>query len=210
MWLQIVLDILTILTVVTVLKKGRIVDIGVQDKRLWMQFGLLALTVAIFYYVICRKGYSVMTVLNLALVFTILLLAAAVDCKCQKIPNSLVLAGFLGKSILLGIELIQKPECAAELLAMSAAGCIASLVLLLLLSALTRHGIGYGDVKLFAMIGYAMGIWDAYSILFYSALFAACYGGYLLLVVKAGKEHKMPFAPFVFAGMYAVCLFTAG
>lgn len=210
MWLQIVLDILTILTAAAVLKKMQIVEIKARERKSRLQYGLLALTVAVFYGIICRKGYSVITVLNLAIVFTILLAAAAVDFKYQKIPNSLVLAGFVGKSILMGIELIQKPECAVQILLMAAAGCIASFVLLLLLSALTRHGIGYGDVKLFAMIGYAMGIRDTYSILFYSAFFAACYGGYLLLVVKTGKEHKMPFAPFVFAGMYAVCLFTAG
>lgn len=209
MWVQIILDILTISIVLAGFQKYRVMNIRGGGKKIYFICAFLILAVAGFYFGVVQKGYGVITILNIFLIFTLLLLAAGVDYKFQKIPNLLVGIGFIGKSTLLVAEIGQNMGAAFEILAISLIGCMGSLLLMLLLSALTRHGIGYGDVKLFAMIGYAFGLWDTYSILFYSALFAALYGGYLLAIKKAGKEHKMPFAPFVFAGMYLVCILAA-
>lgn len=206
MWLQIALDITTVLLVTVILSKYEVISWKNGGRKDRILIALLAVLTVLFYWVTGKKGYGALTMVNIGLLFVILLVAAGVDGRYQRIPNRLILSGFVGKGILLGLEIMQDADMAAEILAVSLIGCAVCFGLMFFLAVVTRQGIGYGDVKLFALIGFAVGLWDAYSILFYSALLAACYGGYLLLVAKAGKKREMPFAPFIFAGMYIVCV----
>lgn len=87
----------------------------------------------------------------------------------------------------------------------SLAGLIGSLIFMWILALLTKPGIGYGDVKLFAVIGYLAGLRYAYGILFYAALFAAGYGGALLLLKKR-KAAQMAFAPLFLQDVPGMCI----
>lgn len=142
--------------------------------------------------------------INLILVFTILAMAAGIDYKKYLIPNKLILAGMAGRALLLAAEAVESSNTIRQSLLMSGAGLILGVFFMLFLTFITRHGIGYGDVKLFAWLGFSVGIMDAYYILFYSVLFAAVAGVFLLVFHKADRKKKMPFAPFIFAGCYAV------
>ena len=161
----------------------------------------LSVTMNVLMY---RQQYRPVTCINLMIVFTVLAAAAGIDYKKQIIPNRLILAGLACRVILLGAEFIMYPDTARQSLLMSCAGMLFGLLLLLILSFLTRRGIGYGDVKLFAWLGLCIGVMDLYNVLFYSVLFAAITGIFLLAAKKADKKQKMPFAPFVFMGSYVV------
>lgn len=151
-----------------------------------------------------RGQYPILKCLNLMTVFTILALAAGIDYKKYLIPNKLIAAGFAVRLILLAAEAAVSRDTFKQSAVLSAAGLFLGLFLMLFLTFITRRGIGYGDVKLYAWLGFCVGIMDAYYILFYSVLFAALYGAFLLLFKKADKKKKLPFAPFIFTGCYAV------
>jgi len=151
-----------------------------------------------------RGQYPILKCLNLMMVFTLLAIAAGIDYKKYLIPNKLIVAGLAGRLALLVAEAAAGSDGIMQSVLLSGAGLILGLILMLFLSLITRQGIGYGDVKLFAWLGFCVGITDAYYVLFYSVLFAALAGAFLLIFKKADRKKKLPFAPFIFAGCYAV------
>lgn len=154
------------------------------------------------------KQYRPAACINLMIIYTILAIAAGIDYKKHIIPNRMILVGMICRVILLVAEMLMSPDTVRQSLLMSCAGMIFGLLLLLILSFLTRHGIGYGDVKLFAWLGFGIGVMDLYYVLFYSVLFAAIAGTILLVTKKADKKKKLPFAPFVLMGCYVVVMMS--
>ena len=160
------------------------------------------LTVLLNTLLFCRE-YRVNTVINIMAVHTIMAVLAGIDLKRKVIPNIILAVGFAVRVLLLVHEWIAYPETIQASLLNMTAGFFFGLIFLLLLSFVTRHGIGYGDVKMFAWLGFSVGLSDTYNILFYSVLAAAA-AVYLLLIKKADRKKELPFAPFVYAGCYLV------
>ena len=163
--------------------------------------GLLAVILNLLLF---NRQYEPVKCFNLMMIFVILAMAAGIDYKKYLIPNKLILAGMAGRVLLLAAEAVVNRDAVKYTLLLSCTGLILGLFFMLFLTFITRRGIGYGDVKLFAWLGFSVGIMDAYSILFYSVLFAAVTGVFLLAFHKADRKKKLPFAPFIFAGCYAV------
>lgn len=137
-------------------------------------------------------------------VYTLLAGIAGIDWKEKKIPNKLLMAGMLIRTGIIFGECIINSSEIKRIVIHSITGFVFGLVFLFVLCMISRQGIGYGDVKLFAWLGYCVGILDTYNILFYSALFTACAGLFLVLVKKQSKKTEIPFGPFVFMGTYFV------
>lgn len=72
--------------------------------------------------------------------------------------------------------------------------------LLLLIAVVSKGGMGGGDIKLFGVIGFAVGTKKLLLAFFFSTLFGALFGiiGMLFGVVKKGKP--IPFGPFIALG----------
>ncbi len=162
----------------------------------------IALSVLLF-----RREYAVFDYINIITVYVIVCILAGIDYRTRTIPNKILAAGMVVRTVLYLAEAVLSADTVRTSLIMAAAGFLFGLLLLLLLAMLTRNGIGYGDVKLFAWLGYCVGIRDVYNILFYSALFSAAVGTYLILRKKADRKKELPFAPAALAGTYLVfCL----
>lgn len=73
-------------------------------------------------------------------------------------------------------------------------------VLLLVIAVVSKGGMGGGDIKLFALIGFVVGTKILMLSFFLSTLFGAVFGiiGLLFKVVEKGKP--IPFGPFIAAG----------
>ncbi len=154
-----------------------------------------------------RREYAVFDYINIVTVYVIVCILAGIDYRTKTIPNKILAVGMVIRTVLYLVEAVLSADTIRTSLIMAVAGFLFGLLLLLLLAMLTRKGIGYGDVKLFAWLGYCVGIRDVYSILFYSALFSAAVGTYLILRKKADRKKGLPFAPAVLAGTYLVfCL----
>lgn len=157
-----------------------------------------------FQVLMLQKDYSLVTQLNLCSVYMLLCIIGMVDYKTHKIPNKLLLIGVILRTVFLGAEFLGGSDGFWEEVVFAVIGLAFGLGVMLLLSLLTKRGIGYGDVKLFGWLGYALGFMETYNILFYSILYAALAGVYLIAVKKYGKKTKIPFAPFIFLGAYSV------
>ncbi|MFG6116416.1 prepilin peptidase [Halobacillus sp. MO56] len=79
-------------------------------------------------------------------------------------------------------------------------GGIFGIVLIGMIIRLSNGGMGAGDMKLFGIIGFIMGIEGLMVSFFLSVISGACLGMVLMLSGKASRSHPIPFAPFIIFG----------
>jgi prepilin peptidase CpaA len=122
-------------------------------------------------------------VLNLAL-FALISLAAYFDIRERRIPNWLILFGFIGGVLLGALQ-------GSTQLVVSVASFFVGIVALLIPFAF--GWMGAGDVKLFAAIGALLGYSRLPRVLFYSSLVA---GSIALLALASGYARQLSFRNF--------------
>lgn len=168
---------------------------------------ILVISAAIF-YTAQLSLYHNTTVTNLVKLYGLLIIiltAAIIDLKKQIIPNILII---LGLSFRLGIYIYEifSVEDIKTTVINDAIGFAIGFVLLALVSVITKQGIGFGDAKLFGVIGLTSGSFCTYSTLFASLLISAFVSIILLISGKKGKKDSIPFGPCIALG-YVVVLF---
>jgi leader peptidase (prepilin peptidase) / N-methyltransferase len=86
-----------------------------------------------------------------------------------------------------------------------ASAAVAAFTFLLLVSIVSRGGIGGGDIKLYLFIGLILGIKLTLISLFTASVLAAVYGGIMLIVGR--RKQPIPFGPFIAAGSFLAFLY---
>ncbi|MEW6572605.1 MAG: prepilin peptidase [Bacillota bacterium] len=134
------------------------------------------------------------------LFFTAGVIAAAfIDLEHRIIPNRLVLGLLAGAAVLV-------PVAGDVRLEYAALGGLAAGSALLLLSAVTRGGMGGGDVKLAAVAGLYLG-WPLVMLgLFLGALLGTVVGLTMILLKKKTRRDYIPFGPYLAAGFLIAML----
>jgi leader peptidase (prepilin peptidase) / N-methyltransferase len=79
-------------------------------------------------------------------------------------------------------------------------GALVGFLLLLLIALISKGGMGGGDVKLFALIGFVLGVKLVLLSFFLSTLYGALIGGTALLLKIVKRRQPIPFGPFIVAG----------
>jgi leader peptidase (prepilin peptidase) / N-methyltransferase len=79
-------------------------------------------------------------------------------------------------------------------------GAVAGFVLLLIIALVSKGGMGMGDVKLYALLGFVLGFKLVLLSFFLSTLFGAVIGGFALLFKLVKRRQPIPFGPFIAAG----------
>ncbi|MCR5122712.1 MAG: A24 family peptidase [Ruminococcus sp.] len=126
--------------------------------------------------------------------------AAITDLKRKKIHNEIILAGIIAKVILLVLELIFCPhDVFIGKLKSDGVGFLIGFVMLLIIGVVTR-GLGFGDVKLFGIIGVMLGSGGVMVILFASLLLSAVVGLIMIAMRKKTIKSALPMAPFIWIG----------
>ena len=74
-------------------------------------------------------------------------------------------------------------------------------VLILLLSFITREGIGYGDGLVALFLGPALGLKCTGTGLILAFFASSVFSAVLLFTKRAGRNHRIPFVPFMTLGM---------
>lgn len=82
----------------------------------------------------------------------------------------------------------------------SLVGALIGFSLLLLIAIVSKGGMGGGDVKLFALIGFVLGVKLVLLSFFLSTLYGALIGGTVLLLKIVKRRQPIPFGPFIVAG----------
>ena len=79
-------------------------------------------------------------------------------------------------------------------------GAVSGFLLLLIIAVVSKGGMGFGDVKLYALIGIVLGFKLVLLSFFLATLFGAVIGGFALLLRVVKKRQPIPFGPFIAAG----------
>jgi leader peptidase (prepilin peptidase)/N-methyltransferase len=79
-------------------------------------------------------------------------------------------------------------------------GATTGFILLLGIALITKGGMGFGDVKLYALLGFVLGFKLVLLSFFLSTLYGAVIGGLALLFKIVKRRQPIPFGPFIAAG----------
>jgi leader peptidase (prepilin peptidase) / N-methyltransferase len=79
-------------------------------------------------------------------------------------------------------------------------GAVTGFVLLLIIALVSKGGMGGGDVKLYALLGFVLGFKLVLLSFFLSTLFGAVIGGFAMLFKIVKRKQPIPFGPFIAAG----------
>jgi leader peptidase (prepilin peptidase) / N-methyltransferase len=86
-------------------------------------------------------------------------------------------------------------------------GAAAGFVLLLLIAFTSKGGMGGGDIKLFALIGFAVGFKTMLLSFFFSTFFGAFFGIIGLVTGMVKRKQPIPFGPFISIGTLVAYFF---
>ncbi|WHX99487.1 A24 family peptidase [Neobacillus sp. DY30] len=82
----------------------------------------------------------------------------------------------------------------------SVLGAVTGFVLLLTIALVSKGGMGGGDVKLYALLGFVLGFKLVLLSFFLSTLFGAVIGGLAMILKIVKRKQPIPFGPFIAAG----------
>jgi Flp pilus assembly protein protease CpaA len=125
---------------------------------------------------------------------------AGIDKREKRIPNSILAGLLLIRVVLLGVELVLYPDLRMSLCSSVCFGMLFGGGVLLIAYAVSRGGIGMGDVKLFAVIGAYVGSRSIATCLLLSMILAAVYSFIMMLCKKLTAKDEIPLGPFAAAG----------
>ena len=171
-----------------------------SDKR----FRILAVSGIIAGMILCAEfqlfSYSVPKILRYLILLESMFLIAWIDQRKRRIPNKILLAMLAARILILAIEWLSVPSMGMAILISSIFGMLLGGGMFLLAHFLSRGGVGMGDVKLFAVIGWYVGSGSIMPLVFLTAVVSAVYSIVMLILKKIKLKEEIPFAPFVLAG----------
>lgn len=151
------------------------------------------------------------TMLNFAklyALYVIVVCAAVVDFKRRIIPNILIICGLIFRVVIYIAELIIV-ENITEVLINDLIGLAIGFGILALASFVTKGAIGFGDAKLFGVIGLLGGSFCTYSTLFMSLILSTVFSLTAIASKKMGRKDAFPFGPCIALGYIIVLLLTS-
>lgn len=166
-----------------------------------------ALTAVLFGMVAARFGFD--AALPAFLVLTAFLIAlSAIDLDTFLLPKKLVWPAFFAGIVLLGGACVVEGDARGAVEA--AAGAAIAFGILFLIHFISPKGMGFGDVRLAAVLGLYLGYLELPLVgvgLFLSFLVASVVGVGLMVAKKRGRKDRVPFGPFLAVGSGLAILF---
>jgi Flp pilus assembly protein protease CpaA len=156
---------------------------------------LVLLAVSSYFY-----QYEWLKILRNCTLSIALIPLAMIDKQEKRIPNKILLVLLLVRAILLSAELLVYSDLRISLCSSVFFGLLFGGGILLIAYAVSRGGIGMGDVKLFAVIGAYVGSRSIAACLLLSMILAAVYSVVMMLRRKLTAKDEIPLAPFAAAG----------
>ncbi len=156
------------------------------------------LSALLFTAALWRFGLSLELLIYIPL-FSALLIVSAIDLEIKKIPNAFVGAIFIW-------ALLRQIAVPALSWTDAALGLLAGGGVTLLIALASRGGMGGGDVKLLAVLGFLAGWLDLILIFILAVFIGAAAGIALIFFRKKNGKTALPFGPFIFLS-YIIVVF---
>ena len=128
---------------------------------------------------------------------------ALIDIDTHRLPDVIVLPALVAGILLLGAAAVLRGDMMA--LIGAGVGGAALFVFYLLLAVIKPGGMGFGDIKLAAVLGLFLGFLGWGNLLvgvFAAFLFGALFGIALMIARRAGRKSGIPFGPWMILGAW--------
>ncbi len=128
---------------------------------------------------------------------------ALIDLDSRRLPNVIVLPSLLAGILLLGVAALLRGDIPA--LIGAGVGGASLFVFYFVLALVKPGGMGFGDVKLAAVLGLYLGFLGWGNLLvgaFAAFIFGGVFGLLLLMARKAGRKTAIPFGPWMILGAW--------
>lgn len=162
-----------------------------KDFKIDLKYTLIFIT--IFNFLIFYLGNTYISYIYAILIF-VLSIVFSIDYKIQLIPDEahvvILILGII--NLILNISLWY-----SYLIGMLIGGGIFLLLSLLAIVIFKKEGMGFGDVKLMAALGFLFGIKNILVITLVSFFIGAIIGSILLILNRKKVDSYMPFGPFI-------------
>lgn len=178
-----------------------------RGKQLGMLI-IICFVMALALQISLYKNTSILNVVKLYGVFVIVFCAAVVDIKRRIIPNFLIVIGLIFRLGVYVYELIVIDNI-QTVLVNDLIGFAIGFVFLAIVSLLTRGALGFGDAKLFGVIGMTCGSFCTYSTLLLSLVISAVVSIVNIARKKMGRKDSFPFGPCIAIGYAIAILLTS-
>lgn len=153
--------------------------------------------------------YGPLKVIRYLLLLALLYPIALRDAREKIIPNRWLVYMLISRGVLFLAESVCFPDLWIENIRFVLFGGIISGIIFFMAYVISRHAIGMGDVKLFAVIGMCLGFKTTYLVMVVSLLLSALYGGGMVLLKKKSMKDEIAFGPFAAAGTLIVLIIGA-
>ncbi len=170
-------------------------------------FFLINLAIAVMFIYVYPSNSLVFSLKRFC-VLSLLWPLALIDWKTFRIPNRFVLVGLILRVVLVVPELFLDRAYVAGNVVSEIIAAFALALACGLCCICIKNSIGFGDIKLFLIMGLLLGLNGIWSAILMSLLVA--FGGaiFLLLTKKKSKKDVVPFAPAIALGTYLSIILT--
>lgn len=127
---------------------------------------------------------------------------AYIDYKTYRIPNLFIVFGIICRVIIFIFELLVGNEFVWTNLASEAIAAGSLLAAALLCALIVKNGLGFGDMKLFVVMGLMLGLEGIWGAIFLSLLAAFAAALILLITKKKTRKDAIPFGPALVLGTF--------
>ena len=183
-----------------------------QKKYSFFQACVLSFAATIIFLGVAEHLYGEMSswinYAKLVLLTLLLAICAVTDLKNKIIPNNIILTGLAVRAVMYVLEIVLSPQDVLAILKNDLIGVALGFGTLFLAFLISRSAIGFGDVKLFGMIGIISGAICTFSTLLFSLILNSAAAVILLITRKKNRKSGIPFAPAVFLG-YLIAVFIS-
>jgi len=125
-----------------------------------------------------------------------------IDFKVYKIPNRYILLGLIYRSLILAVELLIGDAAWKGALISEVIAALALVLVAILCFVFVKNAIGFGDIKLFIVMGLCLGLQSIWNAMFIAMIITFVVAVILLLTKKKTKKDFLPFGPMLMVGTY--------
>lgn len=182
-----------------------------KAKRLAYVFSgiMLLLTegVAVMYLTV-YEDFTVWTAVKRLALLSLMWPVALIDYKTYRIPNSYIIYGLACRVLIFPFELIFSEPGVWQVLLGEVIAAAAMLLAAVLCGVLIKNSVGFGDMKLFVVMGLLLGTQGIWSAVFLSLIVSFIAAVFLLATKRKTKKDAIPFGPALVLGTYLAAYLT--
>lgn len=155
--------------------------------------------------------FTISDKVNIVKMYTALVCISGASCndyRVKRIPNIFPLVMAVIGLCCLAIGYFSKQDGAMAYIVSSLYATVGVAICMILISILTKQGIGMGDIKLLCALSLIGGVYTICGTLFFGIIFCAIAAVCLLITKRKTMKEALPFGPFIYIG-YLISIYMS-